>query len=73
MPWQLSYFPKGLEFTSALSDLSVRKFFVRHYRELNYQYFDLYSLSDVKTFKTIPYMSMDQGLGNDSSQVLIDA
>jgi len=63
------------EFTvwTALSDLSRRKFFVRNFTELNYQHFDLYDLSEVTTFKTIPYMKMYQGLGDSNSQALINA
>ena len=63
------------EFTvwTALSDLSRRKFFVRSYLELNYQQFDLGELSNLKTFKTIPYMSKYQGLGITDSEALINA
>ena len=58
---------------TALSDLSRRKFFIRPYLELNYRQFDLNELSVLKTFKTIPYISQDQGLGISDSLALINA
>lgn len=60
------------EFTvwTALTDLNRRKLFLRSYKEMNYQQFDLNDLAGVKTFKNVPFISLFQGLARNDSAVL---